>query len=567
MMINTSRGERHLTAKDGWCMIIVLIIYGILSFFHLGSMESPQTFWQAEDSTQQVILDLGQETKVSYLRELSGARFGKYQIAISNDNVNYSEIGELEQKKVFAWEDMQIDQSFRYLSITRGEKVGALGEIALYDKEGNKLPVVGMDEVSQLLVDEQGSVPDEISYMNTTYFDEIYHARTAYEYIHGMDIYEWTHPPLGKLIMTIPIRILGMTPFAYRIMGNIAGLMMLIVIFIFAKKMFKRTNYALLAMITFAADGMHFVQTRIGTVDSYLVLFIMLAYLFMYQYMCCDSDREAGKMHLNLLLSGFFMGCAIATKWNGAYTAIGLALLFFINFFKRNSVMSFSSKWRSHRVKIILGCFAYFIFIPVMIYVVSYIPDMIIDPEVGTLKGFWALQMKMYHYHADLEATHPFSSPWYLWPIGVKPLWYYDGKVAEGMISSITLHCNPFIWWTGILAMIYHFIKAITDRSKRYIFLSIGILAAYVPYMFIPRIMFIYHYFPVVPLMILAIVGTIKDIEENLQQTAWWKSYAVIAVIVFIFFYPIYSGLLIPAWYARLTEWFPIWQLSSVRYM
>lgn len=567
MMINTSRGEYHLTVRDGWYMIIVLIIYGILSFFHLGSMESPQTFWQAEHAEQQVILDLGQETEVSYLRELSGARFGDYQIAISSDNINYSEIGKLEQKKVFAWEDMQIDQSFRYLSITRGEKSGAIGEVALYDKEGNKLPVVGIDEVSQLLVDEQETVPSEISYMNTTYFDEIYHARTAYEYIHGMDIYEWTHPPLGKLIMTIPIRILGMTPFAYRVMGNIAGLLMLIVIFIFAKRMFKRTNYALLAMITFAADGMHFVQTRIGTVDSYLVLFIMLAYLFMYQYICCDSDRDVGKMHFNLLLSGFFMGCAIATKWNGAYTAVGLALLFFINFFSRNSRMGFSSKWRNHRVRIILGCFAYFIFIPAVIYIVSYIPDMKINSEVGSLKGFWELQMKMYHYHADLEATHPFSSPWYLWPIGVKPLWYYDGKVAEGMVSSITLHCNPFIWWTGIIAMIYHFIKAITDRSKSYVFLSIGILAAYVPYIGVPRIMFIYHYFPVVPLMILAIVGTIKDIEENLQQTSWWKWYAVIAVVVFLFFYPIYSGFLIPAWYARLTEWFPAWQLSNVRYM
>lgn len=566
MMANTSKGEYHLTIKDGWCMIVVLILYGILSFFHLGSMESPQTFWEAEHNHNQVTIDLGEVTEVGYLRELSGARFGKFQIAISNDNMNYSEIGELEQKKVFAWEDMQIGNSFRYLSITRGEQVGSIGEIALYDEEGNKIPVVGTDESSQVLVDEQDTVPDEISYMNTTYFDEIYHARSAYEYIHGIEIYEWTHPPLGKLIMTIPIRILGMTPFAYRMMGNIVGLLMLIVIFVFAKRMFKRTHYALLAMIVFAADGMHFVQTRIGTVDSYLVLFIMLAYLFMYQYISCDADKDVGKMHFNLFLSGLFMGCAIATKWNGAYTAVGLAIIFFINFFNRNRAMVFSSKWREHRVKIIAGCFIYFIFIPLMIYIASYIPDMKINPEVSTLKGFWELQMKMYHYHADLDATHPFSSPWYLWPLGIKPLWYYDGTVAEGMTSSITLHSNPFIWWTGIIAIIYHLIKSITDRDKNYIILTIGILAAYVPYMGVPRIMYIYHYFPVLPLMILAIVGTIKDIEEDLQKKAWWKWYAIIAVVVFVFFYPIYSGLTIPDWYAELVEFGGMWQLSDVRF-
>ena len=555
------KGEYHLTAKDARNMMIILILYGIVSFFHLGSMGGAQTFWSTETQGNEVILDLGEVREVAFLRQFTGARFGKYDLAISNDNINYSSLGELEQKKVFAWQDGEINQSFRYLAIREHGKKGEIGEVALYDKAGNRLNVIGLNEESQLLVDEQDVVPSEISYMNTTYFDEIYHARTAYEYIHGMKIYEWTHPPLGKLIMTIPIMIFGMTPFAYRVMGNLVGILMLMIIYIFAKRMFKKTQYATFAMLLFAVDGMHFVQTRIGTVDSYLVCFIMLAYLFMYQYICCDPDREPGKMHLNLLASGFFLGCAIATKWNGAYTAIGLAILFFINFFKRSGQIRLSSKWRTHRKTIFWACFIYFILIPVIIYIASYIPDMMINPEVRTVKGFIALQNKMYHYHSDLEATHPFSSPWYLWPLGVKPLWYYDGQVAEGMVSTITLHSNPFIWWTGILAMLYFFIQSIIDRSKNYYFISIAILAAYVPYVGIPRIMFLYHYFPVVPLMILAITGTIKDIEENLGQKNWWKWYAVIATIMFFFFYPIYSGFLVPEWYAKLTEWFPVWQL------
>ncbi|MDQ4024592.1 MAG: hypothetical protein M3217_03740, partial [Actinomycetota bacterium] len=35
------------------------------------------------------------------------------------------------------------------------------------------------------------------------YFDEIYHARTAGEYIEGKDAYEYTHPPLGKELMAL----------------------------------------------------------------------------------------------------------------------------------------------------------------------------------------------------------------------------------------------------------------------------------------------------------------------------------------------------------------------------
>ena len=560
MNIGSSKRAYRLTAEDGWRMIVILVLYGILSFFHLGSMQAPQTTWYVGDLTTSMVLDLGSKQEIGYLRQLTGARFGKIQVAISDDNINYSEIGEIEQKKVFAWQDMDINLSGRYIRLTANDEKASISEVAFFTPNGQRLNVVGTDEASSLLVDEQSAVPDEISYMNTTYFDEIYHARTAYEYANDMTIYEWTHPPLGKLIMSIPIRLFGMTPFNYRVMGNLTGLLMLIVIYVFAKRMFKSTKYATLAMLLFAVDGMHFVQTRIGTVDSYLVLFIMLAYLFMYQYISC-SDKQIGRMHFNLLASGFFMGCAIATKWNGAYCAIGLAIIFFINLFIRNSRIGLTGRWNEHRGKIILGCFGYFIIIPCLIYIISYVPDMRINPEIGTLKGFINLQIRMFNYHSKLTATHPFGSPWYLWPLGIKPVWYYDGQVAADKVSSIALHSNPFIWWTGILAMVYSLYRVIIERSKNSVFIVIAILAAYVPYVGVTRVMFLYHYFPVVPMMILAIVAMIKDIEENSS----WRitvGYSVIAILVFAFFYPIYSGLEIPRWYAEKMIWLKgVWKL------
>ncbi|HYP24974.1 MAG TPA: phospholipid carrier-dependent glycosyltransferase, partial [Actinomycetota bacterium] len=41
------------------------------------------------------------------------------------------------------------------------------------------------------------------------YFDEIYHARTAGEYLAGRDAYEYTHPPLGKELMALSIATFG----------------------------------------------------------------------------------------------------------------------------------------------------------------------------------------------------------------------------------------------------------------------------------------------------------------------------------------------------------------------
>ena len=48
-------------------------------------------------------------------------------------------------------------------------------------------------------------------------FDEIYHARTAYEHILGMKPYENSHPPLGKLFISLGILAFGMNPFGWRI--------------------------------------------------------------------------------------------------------------------------------------------------------------------------------------------------------------------------------------------------------------------------------------------------------------------------------------------------------------
>ena len=550
-----------ITMSDIGLMLLIVLIYGIISFINLGNLNTANTFWNTKEQASTIILTLEDETSISKIRHFCGARPGNYRLAISSDGGNYLDVGILEEKRVFAWEDMDFPYTFKYLKI-QPEDQSIIGEICLYNQSQQKVPLSSVNYTGNILIDEQDSVPEEISYLNSTYFDEVYHARTAYEYMEDMDIYEWTHPPLGKLIMSIPIRILGMSPFAYRLMGNIAGICMLIVIYIFAKRLFGASRYGFVASLLLAVDGMHFVQTRIGTVDSYLVLFMLLSYLFMYQYIQCDTKGNLRDKLFNLLFSGIFLGASIATKWNGAYMAIGLAIIFFMNLYSRLKQNSYLGDFKIQLPRIIGSCCIFFIFIPILIYLGSYIP-FFMRPENTSLKDFWDLQLRMYNYHANLEATHPFTSPWYLWPLGIKPVWYYQGDVRDGYIASIVAHSNPIIWWAGIVGILYAFKEAIVEREKQYTFLSIAILAVYLPYILVGRIMFLYHYFPVVPLMILALVGLLKVLEEKIKRFKVIKWYSIVAVLSFIFFYPIYSGIAIPRWYASLMVWLPQWHFFS----
>ena len=86
-------------------------------------------------------------------------------------------------------------QSARYVRIT-AEKAGLeLYEIAFRDEDGSLIEVQNIVQENALadamtdaaaLIDEQDTVPEIPSYYNGTYFDEIYHARTAYELLHGL---------------------------------------------------------------------------------------------------------------------------------------------------------------------------------------------------------------------------------------------------------------------------------------------------------------------------------------------------------------------------------------------
>lgn len=555
---NESKKTRKITKKDVILILIITLIYAIVSFINLGTFTNPQTFWKTESEDDSVVFKIEQgKTNVSNIRFYSGVDFGNYNLYVSYDGINYAKPLEIKTNKVFAWQDFGLTGDFEYIKL-EGKKEGIyLGEFALYDNLGNKLKLTPIDENSKLILDEQDTVPEEISYLNSTYFDEIYFARTAYEHQHNLPIYEWTHPPLGKLLMAIPMLFMGMTTFAYRLMGNIAGILMIPTIYVFAKMMFKETKYGVLAALIMAADGMHFVQSRLGTADGFLVLFIMLEYLFMYKYIVSE-DEPLRKRLWSLFWSGLFMGLAIATKWSGVFAGIGLALVFFL--YTGIRIFVHKKKWKKEDTIIIMSCFGFFVVVPIVIYLLSYIPFYIVENAyIKDFKTFIEWQQYMYKYHHDLVATHPYSSMWYTWPITKQSVLYWVGTTNEGAITRIALLGNPVIWWFSIPCMIYTLFAAIITRKFKYWFLIIPIISMMASYVGIDRIMFLYHYFPVLPFVMLTIVAFIKWIGDITKHDFLIYIFVAVIIIVFIQFYPIYSGFPTSYKYLKDLQWLKTW--------
>jgi dolichyl-phosphate-mannose--protein O-mannosyl transferase len=271
-------------------------------------------------------------------------------------------------------------------------------------------------------------------------------------------------------------------------------------------------------------------------------------------------------------LSGLFMGIGIASKWIDIYAAAGLAVLLAIALIRRyfeyknametgeNGSAEYVSRYWKNLLITMASCLAFFIVIPAVIYYFSYYWHL--KPIGGlNIKAVLDAQKSMLDYHSRLTDTHFYESPWYQWPIIWKPMWYFDGKafMPSGFISSISAMGNPAVWWGGLIALIAVITAVIRRKGgERYLWVVIGFAAQYVPWMLVPRSMFIYHYFASVPFIIICIVLMLNRLRW--QTVKWYKpaliAYLAIALVLFIGFYPIMSGMPVLRSYARYLRWF-----------
>ncbi len=538
--------KKKLDIKDWVFMLSVTALYAVLAFSNLGSTKAPQTFYQFSNQDEQVVFDLGKNYQDFRMLYYGGIHYqdSDFTVEVSNDGQTYKDIYNAPMKEggCFAWKYVNSYQAQntlslkgRYVRITAKVPNLTLFEVIFRDADLNVLPIQSVMSKAQqdvsALYDEQNSLEGEPSHLNSMYFDEIYHARTAYEHLHHMPTYEWTHPPLGKVLMSFCVSIFGMTPFGWRFAGTLCGVLMLPAIYLIGRLLFTKRRYALSAMLLLFFDTLHFAQTRMATVDSFVVLFILWSYYFMFVYFYDDFyNKPLYKTFVPLALSGLFMGLACASKWTGAYAGIGLAVIFFYSMYRRYSgalymrekEADFYKKIKKRILYTLLSCFVFFVFVPLIIYYVSYIPHFASRGGV-TLQGIIRETEGMFAYHAQdgLGMDHPFYSPFYQWPLSIKPMFYSaDAYEPLGYASTIMAFGNIVIWWPALLsifALCYVYVVRQArpvlykqaykvERSQVPFLLFISFLVQYLPWTLVPRGTYIYHYFPSVPFIILILM-------------------------------------------------------------
>ncbi|KKU84942.1 MAG: Glycosyl transferase family 39 [Parcubacteria group bacterium GW2011_GWA1_47_9] len=332
-----------------------------------------------------------------------------------------------------------------------------------------------------------------ISYPPAVVFDEGVYATFASKIIFGIPFFD-VHPPLASLINAGVARTsdfsykelrdigkdFGEFPFVrVRALHALAGSFLAVVIYFCAKYLWEQSSYAFLASLFVALDNAFISYSRLILPDIWLLLFGFLGVLFV---LVAEKKQSVAF----LLLAGMVAGLAFSVKWSGlGFVAFGSLLLW------RQKRLRFLAVFVSFAVLVYFFVFSLFFsfFAPSSVAPVSY-------PAPLDVVGIFRYNQAMFWEHGKVPYHFHSSFP-YEWVLGARPIamWGSGGQ-------RIDLAPNIILWGGVFLALITVIIVtfmrprgSVSLASDTYKLLVVGYLMNYVPFFFVARPLFLYHYF------------------------------------------------------------------------
>jgi dolichyl-phosphate-mannose-protein mannosyltransferase len=403
------------------------------------------------------------------------------------------------------------------------------------------------------------------------------------------------HPPLGKWLIGLGIVIFGpQNAFGWRIATALAGILMVLLTMLIAKRLTRSTLITVIAGGLLAIDGVAIVLSRVSVLDNFLALFALLGAWFVL------LDRQRPRLTLwrrpYLLLAGFAFGLACSVKWSGIYfLAVFAVYVVVMDALDRRK--DSQEHWLSDTIiKNIPVKAMLMVPIAAVTYLASWTGWIVTrggygrsvilnDPSQAWTGWFswvpewfqalWAYHVSAYTFHVGLHTPHPYQSNPLTWPLLLRPTsMYYQGTTAadgcfvDSCSSLISPIGNPLIWWAGVIAVLVLAVQLVRVRDWRWGFVLLGIVAGYLPWlMYQGRTVFQFYSIAYEPYLVLALAMAIgmllgRTSTPPLGYTRRWQVvaiYGAACVLISLFFFPLWSGMVVPHWFWNIHMWLPGW--------
>ncbi|MEO8230391.1 MAG: phospholipid carrier-dependent glycosyltransferase, partial [Chloroflexota bacterium] len=166
--------------------------------------------------------------------------------------------------------------------------------------------------------------------------------------------------------------------------------------------------------------------------------------------------------------------------------------------------------------------------IPLAVYVVSYLPWAALGNQIvagwpagNTGQTLIDLTRSMYDYHNGLRATHAASSPYWAWPLDLKPVWFYQDSFDAGTAGAIYDAGNLVAWWLSIPALAFVAWQAFKRRSLGLGLVFVAFAFQWMPWTRIDRATFQYHYYAAVPFVLIALAYFLAELRNGPSARTW----------------------------------------------
>lgn len=417
-------------------------------------------------------------------------------------------------------------------------------------------------------------------------FDELFYAQNACLLAAAPDAcgiaepLSNAHPPLGQWLIAAGIAVMGYDPFGWRIVAAAVGTGTVALTYLLARFVLRGTSPqtaaigSAIAAGLLAIDVLHLVMSRVGMLDIFLVFFVVAAFLAIALDMSRPPRRGRGGIGQWLfgrswrLVAGVLIGAAVAVKWSGLYSALGIIVVVVAwevvarrwdtsgaeRSWGRAFVVAFRDEWM--RTAVLLGL------VPILVYLATYMG--VADGSLLAVpwrEGSWFYdvahhQIAMARFHSGLEGQHPYESPSWSWFLLKRPVaFFFEGG---GTYREVLALGSPIAW--GLALAVFAWLAASWVRGNRTVGAAVvlmGALSAYLPWLilgFARSQIFVWYVLPSLPFIYIAVgIAAVR-----------WRAWARAAMAVslagalagFLFFWPLATAVPLSPddWHMRM--WF-----------
>jgi dolichyl-phosphate-mannose-protein mannosyltransferase len=426
-------------------------------------------------------------------------------------------------------------------------------------------------------------------------FDEVYFRTFAGNYLDGHYFFD-IHPPLVKLILAglanllhiEPAQLAGGDPAAVilRVVPALAGAALVPLIYIIIRQFGMGRRVATIGALLILLDNALLVESRFILMDSLLLL---AGFGALSSYLALRR-RRGWVRWLWVIAIAVLLGILVTIKWSGLAVAGLIATIWLVDGVLKHI------DWRR-----LLGEAGTVLLIVTIIYIGSFMihfslltksgeGDAFMSPKFQSLlqgntlynpsarMSFWdkfvELNQEMYTAQSSLKGVeHPYASKWYTWPLEIRPVYYWQGEMIKERQGNIYLLGNPVVWWGSTIAVIGALLvwlikpRALGKRRQLVAFLLAGYGLNFIPFAFIDRPMFLYHYlFALVfaILLLCALLGLLFDWQQQkygkrvVAQTFW--AIVIVIGLGFLYFLPLSYGWPLSTADLQQRMWLPSWR-------